>query len=292
MNRLLSVIAVCTLTMPVFAQVFTFNREQLIEYTAQNPFPRFADGRPKVPDNLLEKCKDLSAEEVWAVLPGEKYRNQYEGNWMIVHPERRLVGRAVTAQFMPERPDVSGASEAKALAKGLGHNANQRVIDTLQPGDVLVVDLFGKIENGTMVGDNLATAIYGATKTGLVVDGAIRDLDSIHPLDMSVYVRGVHPTPIGNVMLTGFNVPIRIGNATVMPGDVVFGDREGVYFIPPHLVKKVLERAEETHVHDEWTKMKLETGKYKSSEIYPSPSDPALKKEYEEYLKKHLKKVE
>jgi 4-hydroxy-4-methyl-2-oxoglutarate aldolase len=292
MNRLLSFLIACTLSMPVFAQVFTFNREQLIEYTAQNPFPRFADGRPKVPDNLLEKCKDLSAEEVWAVLPGEKYRNQYEGNWMIVHPERRLVGRAVTAQFMPERPDVSGTSEAKAVAKGLGHNANQRVIDTLQPGDVLVVDLFGKIENGTMVGDNLATAIYGATKTGLVVDGAIRDLDGIHPLDMSVYVRGVHPTPIGNVMLTGFNVPIRIGNATVMPGDVVFGDREGVYFIPPHLVKKVLERAEETHVHDEWTKMKFETGKYKSSEIYPSPSDPALKKEYEEYLKKHLKKVE
>lgn len=292
MNRLLSVIAACTLSVPASAQVFTFTREQLIEYTTQNPFPRFEDGRPKVPDNLLEKCKDLSAEEVWAVLPGEKYRNQYEGNWMIVHPERRLVGRAVTAQFMPERPDVSGPSEAKAVAKGLGHNANQRVIDTLQPGDVLVVDLFGKIEYGTMVGDNLATAIYGATKTGLVVDGAVRDLDGIHPLDMSVYVRGVHPTPIGNVMLTGFNVPIRIGNATVMPGDVVFGDREGVYFIPPHLVKKVLERAEETHVHDEWTKMKFETGKYKSSEIYPSPSDPALKKEYEEYLKKHLKKVE
>ena len=292
MNRLLSVVIACALAVPASAQVFTFNRDQMIEYTTQNPFPRFEDGRPKVPDNLLEKCKDLSAEEVWAVLPGEKYRNQYEGNWMIVHPERRLVGRAVTAQFMPERPDVSGPSEAKAVAKGLGHNANQRVIDTLQPGDVLVVDLFGKIEYGTMVGDNLATAIYGATKTGLVVDGAVRDLDGIHPLDMSVYVRGVHPTPIGNVMLTGFNVPIRIGNATVLPGDVVFGDREGVYFIPPHLVKKVLERAEETHVHDEWTKMKFETGKYKSSEIYPSPSDPALKKEYEEYLKKHLKKVE
>lgn len=292
MNRLLPLIFAGTLAIPVSAQVFTFTREQLIEYTAQNPFPRFEDGRPKVPDNLLDKCKDLSAEEVWAVLPGEKYRNQYEGNWMIVHPERRLVGRAVTAQFMPERPDVSGTSEAKAIAKGLGHNANQRVIDTLQPGDVLVVDLFGKIENGTMVGDNLATAIYGATKTGLVVDGAVRDLNGIYPIDMSVYVRGFHPTPIGNVMLTGFNVPIRIGNATVMPGDVVFGDREGVYFIPPHLVKKVLERAEETHVHDEWTKMKFETGKYKSSEIYPSPSDPALKKEYEDYLRKHLKKVE
>ena len=147
------------------------------------------------------------------MLPGEKFRNQYEGNWMIVHPERRLIGRAVTAQFMPYRPDVGDVSEAKAHAKGLGQNANQRVIDTLQPGDVLVVDLFGKIEGGTMVGDNLATAIYGATRTGLVVDGAIRDLDGIHPLDMSVYVRGVHPTPIGKMMLTGFNVRLRIGTS-------------------------------------------------------------------------------
>ncbi|HVP44986.1 MAG TPA: hypothetical protein VMT32_00335 [Bryobacteraceae bacterium] len=282
--------ALCLLAfaLPCSPQVFTFTREQMIEYTAKNPFPRFEDGRPKVPDELLEKCKGLSAEEVWAVLPGEKFRNQYEGNWQILHPERKLVGRAVTAQFMPYRPDVGDVAEAHALTKGLGHNANQRVIDTLQPGDVLVVDLFGKIENGTIVGDNLATAIYGETKTGFVVDGAIRDLEGIYPIDMAVYFRGAHPTPIGNVMLTGVNVPVRIGNATVMPGDVVFGDREGVYFIPPHLVKKVLDRADETHIHDEWTKMKLNTGKYKSSEIYPSPSDPALQKEYAEYVKKRL----
>jgi len=272
------------------AQVFTFTRDQMIEYTAKNPYDRFEDGRPKVPNALLEKCKDLSAEEVWAVLPEAKYANQYEGNWQILHPDKRLVGRAVTAQFMPYRPDVAEVAEAKAQARGVGHNSNQRVIDMLQPGDVLVVDLFGKIEQGTVVGDNLATAIYAATKAGLVVDGAIRDLDGIFPIDMGAYFRGVHPTPLGNVMLTAVNVPIRIGNATVVPGDVVFGDREGVYFIPPHLVKQVLDKADITHIHDEWTKMKFETGKYKSSEIYPSPKDPALKKEYEDYLKDHLGK--
>jgi 4-hydroxy-4-methyl-2-oxoglutarate aldolase len=281
--------------LPSTAQVFTFTREQMIEYTAQNPFDRFEDGRPKVPEALIEKCKGLSAEEVWAVLPGEKFRNQYEGNWQILHPDKRLVGRAVTAQFMPYRPDVGEVAEAHARARGNGldrDSANQRVIDTLQPGDVLVVDLFGKIEQGTLVGDNLATAIFGFSKTGFVVDGAIRDLDGISEIDMTAYFRGVHPTPIGNVMLTGVNVPVRIGNATVMPGDVVFGDREGVYFIPPQLVKKVLDKADETHIHDEWTKMKLLTGKYKSGEIYPSPRDPALKKEYEEYLKKKLGKAE
>jgi regulator of RNase E activity RraA len=190
---------------------------------------------------------------------------------------------------MPARPDVADVAEAQAKAKGLGANPNQRVIDMLQPGDVLVVDLFGKLEQGTFVGDNLATAIHAATKTGgLVVDGAIRDLEGIAPIDMSLYFRGAHPTPIGNVMLTGVNVPIRIGNATVMPGDVVFGDREGIYFIPPHLVQEVINKAEETHVHDEWTKAKFMTGKYKSSDLYPSPKDPALRKEYEEYLKQKL----
>jgi regulator of RNase E activity RraA len=286
MKLFLNLILLCPIVAP--AQVFTFTHEEMLRYTAKNPFERFEDGRPKVPDAILEKVKGLSAEEVWAVLPGAHFPNQYEGNWRILHPDRKLVGRAVTAQFMPIRPDVADISEAEAKAKGLGHNGNQRVIDTLKPGDVLVVDLFGKIEEGTLVGDNLATAIFAATGTGFVVDGAIRDLDGIQPIDMSVYCRGVHPTPIRNVMLTGINVPVRIGSATVMPGDVVFGDSEGVYFIPPELVKQVVDKADETHVHDEWTKAKLLTGKYKSSEIYPSPSDPALKKEYEEYKRQKL----
>jgi len=115
-------------------------------------------------------------------------------------------------------------------------------------------------------------------------------LEGIEPLNMAAYFRGVHPTPIGNVMLTAMNTPVRIGNATVMPGDAVFGDREGVYFIPPHLVGKVLDNAEDIHIHDEWSKAKLMTGKYKSSEIYPTPSDPALKKEYDEFRKKKLAK--
>jgi len=286
MKLFLSLILLLPVVAP--AQVFTFTREEMLRYTAKNPFERFEDGRPKVPDAILEKVKGLSAEEVWAVLPGAHFPNQYEGNWRILHPDRKLVGRAVTAQFMPMRPDVADISEAEAKAKGLGHNGNQRVIDTLKPGDVLVVDLFGKIEDGTLVGDNLATAIFAATGTGFVVDGAIRDLEGIQPIGMPVYCRGVHPTPIRNVMLTGINVPVRIGSATVLPGDVVFGDSEGVYFIPPELVKQVVDKADETHVHDEWTKMKLLTGKYKSSEIYPSPSDPALKKEYEEYKKQKL----
>jgi regulator of RNase E activity RraA len=269
------------------AQIFTLNRDQIIEYTAKNPFERFADGRPKVPDALLEKFKAMSVEEVWTILDRVGYKNQYEGHWQILHPEKKLVGRAVTAQFMPFRPDVNEVLESRAKARG-GRNTNQYVIDMLGPGDVIVVDLFGKEEGGTFVGDNLATYIYQATKTGMVIDGSVRDLEGIYPIEMAAYFRAVHPTPIENVMLTGINVPIRIGGATVMPGDVVFGDREGVYFVPPHLVEQIVKNADELHIHDEWTQMMMKTGKYKSSEIYPSPKDPALKKQYEEYKKKRM----
>jgi 4-hydroxy-4-methyl-2-oxoglutarate aldolase len=270
-------------------QVFTFSRDQMVKYTAKNPYERFEDGRPKVPDTVLEKFKSLSAEDIWAVLPGKGFANQYEGGWQLLHPGKKLVGRAFTAQFMPTRPDIFDVDQAEAKGKGLRHN-NQRVIDMLGSGDVIVVDLFGKIEGGTFVGDNLATYIQSATKTGMVVDGAIRDLEGIFPLDMAAYFRGVHPSGINNVMLTGINVPVRIGKATVMPGDIVFGDREGVYFIPPNLAEEVLKKAEVTRLHDEWTQEKLKSGKYKSSEIYGSPSDPALKKEYEDFFKARLGK--
>jgi regulator of RNase E activity RraA len=272
------------------AQVFTFTREQMLQYTAKNPFERFDDGRPRVPDHLLEKVRDLAAEDIWGVLPGAGYQNQWEGGWQLLHPGKKLAGRAVTAQFMPARPDVMDIAEAEAKKRGGGRNANQRVIDMLQPGDVIVVDLFGKVEGGTFVGDNLATAVYAATKTGMVIDGSIRDLEGILELPMAAYFRNVHPSAIRGVMLTGVNVPVRIGNTTVMPGDVVFGDREGVYFIPPQLVEQVVTRAQTTKIHDEWTKAKFMTGKYKASELYPSPSDPALRKEYEEYLKQKLGK--
>jgi 4-hydroxy-4-methyl-2-oxoglutarate aldolase len=276
------------------AQVFTLSKEQMVKYTQQWQGDRFPDGRPKVDDKLLQKMDGVSAEEVWSVLPTEGYPNQYEGDFRILHPEKKLIGRAVTVQFMPARPDMNGPNDADAKAKGVINTGNQRVIDMLQDGDVLVADIFGKIEGGTLVGDNLATYIYAVTHKGFVVDGAIRDLDSLIDIPMGAYFRGVHPTPISKqLMITGINVPIRIGNATVLPGDVVYGDREGIYFVPPHLVQKVLTKADELHIHDEWTQEKFihETSKYKSSEIYGSPADPKLKAEYQEYLKKKLEEL-
>jgi 4-hydroxy-4-methyl-2-oxoglutarate aldolase len=274
------------------AQLFTLTKDQMIEWTAQNPFDRFADGRPRVPDALIERARGLSSEEVLAILPGKGFRNQYADGFQILHPEKKLAGRAFTLQFMPVRPDLDSVVQARAQTAGLDRMYNQVAIDMLQPGDVLVVDLFGQAEGGTIVGDNLFYYIMKATKgAGLVVDGAIRDLEGISRIDMPAYFRHAHPTAIGNVMITGINVPVRIGKATVMPGDLVFGDAEGVYFIPPALVEQVLDNADVIHIHDEWTRMKFDEGKYKSRDIYGSPADPVLKKEYEEYLKKRLDEI-
>jgi 4-hydroxy-4-methyl-2-oxoglutarate aldolase len=273
------------------AQLFTLTKEQMLRFTSKNPYERFEDGRPKVPDALLEKVKGLSVEEVWGVLPGKGFVSQYDGNFQILHPGKKMVGRVVTAQFMPVRPDLNELIAADGKSKGYAGGQNQWVIDRLQPGDVIVVDLYGKSEGGTFVGDNLATAIFSATQgAGMVVDGAIRDLEGIHPIDMPAYFRSVHPSAIKDVMLTGFNVPIRVGNTTVMPGDVVLGDRSGVYFIPPQFVEEIVNKAEETHIHDEWTKNKFLNGRYKSSDLYSRPRDPAMRKEYEEYKAKRLGK--
>jgi regulator of RNase E activity RraA len=285
----------CALAMaagPARSQLVTFSKQDLVDYSAQSPFERFPDGRPKVPDNLLQQARELSSEEVWAVMQDKGFNNQYADGFRILHPEKPMVGRAFTVQFMPQRPDLEHIANSKAKEHGLPHLTNQTAIDMLQPGDVLVVDLFGKKVGGTVVGDNLFFYVMTATKGGgLVVDGSIRDLNGISEIDMPAYFKDVDPTPIDNVMLTGINVPIRIGGVTVMPGDLVVGDREGVYFIPPQFVKDVLDRADEIRIHDEWTKKKFAEGKYKSSEIYSTPKDPKLVQEYQEYLKRRLQEI-
>lgn len=282
----LACLLLCALT--AFAQLSTLSKDQMMKLTSKNPFERFDDGRPKVPDAQLQKIKDISAEDVWTVVATKGFPNHFAGGFKLTTPNKKLVGRVVTAQFMPMRSDLNEIITAEGKAKSYAGGQNQWIIDQLQPGDILVVDLFGKDEYGTFVGDNLAYYIMQKTGTGLVVDGAVRDLDGISTFDMPVYYKNAHPTPIRDVMLTGFNVPVRIGPITVLPGDVLLGDKEGISIIPPVLVDEVIRRAEDTKIHDDWTKAKFREGKYKSSDIYGSPRDPALRAEYEEYKKKRM----
>ena len=284
------ILALLLVATPMLAQLDGFSREDLIKYTSMSPFGRLNDGRPNIPKKYIEGLKSASSEMMWGPLRNANFVNQWSGGWQIVHPEKKLIGRVVTAQFMPLRPDVHEIIEGDNNPDKSVSN-NQRVINALRPGDVLVVDLFGKIEQGTFAGDNLTASIYAATGNGFVIDGSVRDLDGIYPQNVPVYVRGFHVSALGNVMLTGINVPIRVGDTTVMPGDLVVGDREGLTFIPAHMVPEVYRRAKITELHDIWTKDKFASGKYKSSELYPRPKDPALIKEYEDWLATRKKEL-
>jgi 4-hydroxy-4-methyl-2-oxoglutarate aldolase len=264
-------------------------KEQMIAFTPQNPYERFADGRPKVPDELLQKVKDLVIEEAYGAVKAKGFPNQFSGDWKILNPGKKLVGRAFTVQFMPTRPDVAAGMQQEADKRGIGRLRNQTVIDMLGPNDVVVVDLFGKTDAGTFVGDKLAYYIWKTTGTGMVVDGGMFWLGKITPTGMPAYFRGTGPESLSGVMITGINIPVRLGNATVMPGDVVLGDEEGLFFIPPHLVKDAIDAAAATKARDEWIKKKMDLRQYKSTDLYGTPKDPALKKELDDYIKANQK---
>jgi len=262
-------------------------KEDIIEWTKLNPYDRFPNGRPRVPDDILQRMKKMTIEQAWGVLQGHGFHFQFEGNWMNLHPEQVLVGRAVTAVFMPTRPDLHAVVEEQGKADGCIGAQNSWVIDTLVENDVIVVDMFGKIERGTYAGDNLGNAIAAKSKTGMIIDGGVRDLDGIYSIpDFAVFIRGVHPTGIGGVTLMGLNVPIRIGDATVTPGDVVLGGREGVIFVPPHLAEEVVKRGEEVRLRDEFGHQRLREGKYTPGEIDRGWT-PEINADFAEWRKTH-----
>ncbi len=254
------------------AQLGLFSKDERVAITSQWSGERFPDGRPRVADAILERMKAVTAEEAWGVLTAAGYPAQFEGGWKEINagaPGRRLVGRVVTAVFLPLRPDLNEAVSRAAAGEGrVGKGQNSWVIDTLQPNDVLVVDLFGKIEKGTFIGDNLGTSIFAKSGTGVVVNGSVRDLSGLLEIKGFLgYVRDFHPTALAEVTLAGINVPIRIGGVTVLPGDVVLGDPEGLTFVPPQLAEKVVSTSEDVRLRDEWGHEMLRRGQYTPGQI-------------------------
>ena len=233
------------------AQAQTIPRDEMLFLTAQWTGERFEDGRPKVPDAILERMEDVTIEEAWGVLRGEGFHNQFEGGWKTIN-DRVIVGRALTVQYMPNRPDVSQPILERGHAQGRIGAPNSWPIDMLEEGDVYVADGYGKIDGGTLIGDNLGNAIYANSRRGVVFDGSARDLEGLADIEgFNAFVRDWHPSYIQEMMVAGINVPIRIGAATVLPGDVVLAKREGVLFVPAHLAQKVVDVAAFVSLVDE-----------------------------------------
>lgn len=266
------------------------HRDDIVQLTSQWEGERFPDGRPRVPDDIIERMRRLkiTTEEAWSVLWSHGFERQFEGNWLNLHPEQVLVGRAVTATFVPHRPDLHDCLMSLGQEdEGRIGAMNSWVIETLQKDDVPVIDLFGKVYNGTYSGANLSTAIATRTGTGQVIYGGIRDAQQILEIpNFATFCKGMDPTPIRNVTLIGLNAPCRIGAATCMPGDVVIGTYTGVLFVPPQLAQEVLEHAERTHLREVFSHTRLREGIYTSSQM-DTKWTPEIVADFEEWRKTH-----
>jgi regulator of RNase E activity RraA len=275
------------------------SKEELLFLTPEWKGERFADGRPKVPDAILDRMKLVTLEEAWAVLKGNNFKHQYEDGWLSINPDSVLVGRAVTAIFVPGRPDIHRVIDEK------GHTKDKRVksqnswtIDMLVKRDVYVVDQFGAHEDGPTIGDNLGNSIYTKTGNGIVYDGAIRDINGLKEIgSFTSFFRTYHPShhlnnPDGelNTTLVGINRPTRIGKATVMPGDVVLGRDGGVIFIPPHLAEKVVKTSEIVRLRDMFGHQRLREQKYTPGQIDSRWSDE-IEKDFSQWLNAHIDKL-
>jgi len=268
------------------------SKEELLFLTPLWKGERFADGRPKVPDALLKRLKSVTLEEAWAVLKNENFKHNYDDGWQTINPDSVLVGRAVTATFMPGRPDIQRVIDER------GHKTDGRIksqnswpIDLLVKGDVYVVDQFGAHEDGPTIGDNLGNSIFAKTGNGIIYNGAVRDINGLKEIGgFTSFFRSYHPShhlnnPDGelNTTLVGINTPTRIGKATVLPGDVVLGRDGGVMFIPPHLLERVVKTSEVVRLRDMFGHQRLREQKYTPGQIDNRWSDE-IEKDFSQWL--------
>lgn len=265
------------------------SKDELIEYTREWEGERSPDGRPKVSDDILERMKRVTITQAWGVLTNAGYKWQYEGNWYCTHPGQVLVGRALTAVYMPRRPAVRKLMEEKGARCGCIGDQISWPIDMLVQGDVYVADVYGKIAEGPIIGDNLSTAILANSGNGVVHDAAVRDIEGIKELPgFTSFVRGWHPTYASpTIMLMGVNTPVRIGGATVMPGDVVLGKDDGVIFVPPHLAERVVKTSELIRLRDAFGKTRLREGKYTPGQIDARWTDE-IERDFSRWLEDHI----
>ncbi len=261
----------------------TIPREKLIYYTQEWKGERFEDGRPRVSDDLLKRALNISIEEAWGYLRNRGYHNQFEGNWKTIN-NTPMVGRALTAQYMPNRPELAERMKNDGQKAGRIGSPNSWPIDMLQEGDIYIADSYGKIIDGTLIGDNLGNAIYAKSKNGVIFNGSLRDLEGLEKIEgFNAFVRGWDPSYIQEMMLMGLNTPIQIGRATILPGDIILAKREGIIAIPAHLAEATIINSEFVALRDQFGIQKLKEGKYTPGQIDTQWTD-AIKKDFLSWL--------
>jgi len=276
-----------------FGQRVGSSPEYIKALTSEWKGDRFTDGRPKVSDAILARLKNISMEEAWGVLRNKGYFNQYEGDWQILLPDSAMTGRVVTAQYIPLRPDLQNYVKEQGKTEGRAQKGgtNSWPIDILTTGDVYVADSYGKIADGTLIGDNLGNSIYAKSQRGVIFFGSVRDVEGLSEIKgFNMWVKGSDPSYINQMILTTINAPIRVGRATVLPGDVVLAKKHGVIFIPAHLVEQLVLTSEVTALRDEFGHQRLREKKYLAGEIDSEWTD-VIKKDFLNWLNNYPGKL-
>ncbi|MEO6733932.1 MAG: RraA family protein [Ferruginibacter sp.] len=286
-NRIILLSLLIAVSCKNFLAAQTIPKEELIFLTSEWKGERFADGRPKVADDLLSRAKFINIDDAWTVLKNEGYLNQFEGGWKMVKEDVPVIGRAVTAMFMPSRPDVEKNIKARGAKDGRKGNSNSWPIETLIKGDVYVADGFGKIGGGTLMGSTLATSIFSKSGNGVVFNGAARDLQEIKEMNgFNAFVRDFHPSFLEEMVLMGLNTAVRIGNVMVLPGDLVMARQEGVLFVPAHLAEQVVTTAEFVIRKDKFGFEMVKSNRYSTGQIDSQWTDE-IKIEFLKWLGRH-----
>jgi regulator of RNase E activity RraA len=266
-------------------------REQKFSRDTYSPLMEvLRPNRTRVTDEQLQKLKAVPIEAVWGAVQRQKYQFCFVNGMQMTQPQAKLVGRAITMRYLPVRPDLQEAVETLAKGGDWDVGFNMRASDDIEPGDVLVVELAGAVDRATFMGDVTGLAIKTAGAAGVVIDGGLRDLSEFLPMkDFPVYYRGAHASAMADQVGVEWNVPVRIANVTVLPGDVVIGDSSGLLFFPPQLAAEAIKGAEDTVYNETFKREMIKTGKYRTSDIYPRLS-PAMEKLFEEWKKTHPRK--
>ncbi len=292
-KKLIFIIAFAISAFFVNAQQIGSTPEYVKMLTSKWEGERFADGRPKVPDGILERLQNCTLEQIWGYLGNKGYRNQVEKNWIILKPGETMVGRVVTAQFMPARPDLDTFVRTQGKAEGRSQHGGINIwpIDILTKGDIYVADGYGKIKDGTLIGSSLGNAIYGKTGKGVIFYGSIRDMQELKDTKgFNAWIKGNDPSYIKDMTPASINAPIRIGEVSVLPGDVVFANEYGVVFIPAYLIEGLVTASEMTGLRDEFERYMLQLGKYPSGEVHGDWADK-IKDEFRTWFSKYPKKT-
>ncbi len=209
----------------------------------------------KVSDELLDRFRNISN----ATVLGQLLRLGYDKVYMMgvdsLAKGRRLVGRAVTLQYLPSRPDLASMIATGEHGDGFNETPRWQALELLSKGDVLVADAMRQAKTSTG-GDVVFSRILTQNAEGLVTDGAVRDGNKVIRYEYPVFAGGSTPT-VGepNILPYAVNGAIQCGGVLVMPGDIILGDDDGVVVLPSHLAEDI---ADECIRHDEIEQAVLE----------------------------------